>query len=123
MGIKTLELLIIFTMSINLFSGMLIASGAAQDMGLGGQVNVGQDDKVDSVIRESQNVSTGAPTGSTLFGSYNVLSNTLGRLRVIVYAFPAMLGNMGAESWVTAPLEGLITVVYALGIIKFFRGI
>jgi hypothetical protein len=123
MALNHVELLVIFTMSLNLFSGMLIASGAAADMGLAGQVRVGGDQAVDAVVDNSSEVGTGAPTGSTLFGSYNVLAGQLAEIRRVAYAAPTIFGNLGAPGYITAPLSALITVVYAFGIIKFFRGL
>jgi len=123
MALNHIELLVIFTMGLNLFSGMLIASGAAADLHLAGQINVGGDEQVDDAVDATSNISTGAPTGSTLFGSYNVLANQLGNIRKIAYAGPVILGNLGTPSYITTPMSLFITVIYGFGIIKFFRGL
>jgi len=101
---------------------MLISSGAAETLGLSGQVEVGGDDAADTAKQQSSEISTGAPTGSTLFGLYNVLAGTLGAMYEIAFAGPVMLSNAGVPSAITDMLSVIIGVVYALGVISFLRG-
>lgn len=123
MGIKIIEVMVVFFLSMNLFSGMLISTGAAQDIGLGGQVEVGGDGDAEAAQQSAEEISTGSPTGSTLFGMYNVLAKTLGQLRTIVLGGPAMLSNAGVPSFITRVMEAVMLVVYGIGIVKFLRGI
>jgi len=120
---RMIELLIVFALSVNLFAGIMITSGAAADVGLDGALNTGGDKAVNDAQSESSDLSTGAPTGSTLFGMYNVLAGFLGTVRGVVFGLPAMLYNLGTPSWLTEPMEVVFGVVYALGIAKFLRGI
>jgi hypothetical protein len=123
MGINIIEYLVVFFLALNLFSGMLITSGIADDIGIGSAAEVGGDDRADQATQEARNVSTGAPTGQTLFGMYNVLAETLGQIRVIVLGGPQMLGNAGVPGFITRPMEGLMLMAYAVGLIRFLRGV
>jgi hypothetical protein len=114
--------MVVFFLSINLFSGMLITSGAAETLGLSGQVEVGGDDAAETAQSQSNEISTGAPTGSTLFGLYNVLAGILGTIYEVVFAGPVMLSNAGVPSPITDMLTAVIGVVYAMGLISFLRG-
>lgn len=123
MGISTIEFLVVFFLSLNLFSGMLISTGIAEDIGIGQQAEVGGDNNVESAQSSAEEVSTGAPTGQTLFGMYNVLANTLGEIRTIVLGGPAMLSNAGVPTFITSAMEVVMVLVYAVGIIRFLRGV
>lgn len=121
--VRVIELLTVFFLSLNLFSGMLITSGVAADIGLGGQVQVGGGDAKSDLENSASEISSGAPTGSTLFGQINVLGDTLGAIRTMAFGGPTMLANAGVPGFITTPLGVLVGVVYAFGIIKFLRGI
>lgn len=123
MGMRIIEVMVVFFLAMNLFSGMLISTGVAADIGLGGQVGVGGDGSAEQAQESAEEISTGAPTGSTLFGMYNVLAKTLGQLRTIALGGPAMLSNAGVPGFITAPMEAIMLVVYGIGIIKFLRGL
>lgn len=119
---RPISLLIVFFLTLNLFSGVLITTGVAETMGLGGQVEIGGDEASEDVQNETENVSTGAPTGSTLFGMYNVLAGTLSTIRKIAFAGPIMLNNAGVPGAITGMFEIIIGVIYSLGLISFLRG-
>lgn len=123
MGMRIIEVMVVFFLAMNLFSGMLISTGVAADIGLDGQVGVGGDDAADQAQNSAEEISTGAPTGSTLFGMYNVLAKTLGQLRTIAFGGPAMFANAGVPGFITVPMEAVMAVVYGIGIIKFLRGL
>jgi hypothetical protein len=114
--------MVVFFLTINLFSGMLIGSGAADTLGLSGQVELGGDDKTQKTLNQSNKTSTGAPTGSTLFGLYNVLAGALTTMYNVVFAGPVMLNNAGVPSALTNMLSLIIGTVYAMGLISFLRG-
>lgn len=114
--------MVVFFLAINLFSNMLLASGAAATLGLSGQVEVGGDQAADTAQSQSNEISTGAPTGSTLFGLYNVLAGILGTIYEVVFAGPVMLENAGVPSALTNMLSAIVGVVYAMGLISFLRG-
>lgn len=119
---RVISTLIIFSITLNLFSNMLIASGAAATLGLGNQVEIGGDKAAQTAQDESSEVETGSPTGSTLFGMYNVLTTKLGQIRAVVFAAPYMLYNAGVPGAITGMFEVLFGIVYTMGIIKFLRG-
>lgn len=119
---KALSLMIVFFLSLNAFAGMMVTSGVGADIGLSGQLQTGGDQAAQQAQDESQEISTGAPTGSTLFGLYNVLGGTLGDLAVIVFGGPAMLNNLGVPNPITGLLATIISVVYAIGLMQFLRG-
>lgn len=123
MTLKIVELLVVFFLSLNLISGMLIGTGAAADIGLGGKLTTGGDENVENAKQVRGNVSTGAPTGQTLFGLYNVLSKRLGEIRQVAFGGPAMLYNLGVPGALTGMAEILIGFAYSFAIIKFLRGI
>lgn len=123
MGIKIIEVLVVFFLSMNLFSGMLISTGAAADIGLGQSPEVGGDDEAETSEGAVEEIVTGVPTGETLFGMYNVLARTVGQLRTIVLGGPAMLNAAGVPGFITLPMESMMAVVYGIGIIKLLRGI
>lgn len=114
--------MVVFFLALNIFSNMLLVTGVAETMGLEGQVEVGGDEESEKVQEETGDVSTGAPTGSTLFGMYNVLAGTLETISDIAFAGPKMLNNAGLPDGITNGLSVLIGVVYALGLISFLRG-
>lgn len=119
---RLLSTMLVFFLALNLFSGMLLSSGAAATLGLGGQVEVGGDEKTDKATDASDKISTGAPTGSTLFGMYNVLAGILGTMYQVAFAGPVMLENAGVPGAISGMLKALVGMVYALGIIQFLRG-
>lgn len=123
MGLRIVEVMVVFFLTMNLFSGMLISTGAAADIGLGNQVEVGGDEDADEAESAAEEISTGSPTGETLFGMYNVLAKTLGQIRTIALGGPQMLGNAGVPGFITAPMEAIMLVVYGIAIIKFLRGV
>lgn len=118
---RPLTLLVIFFLSMNLFSGLLISTGTASVIGV--ETEVGGDDKVNESTNQADDVSSGAPTGSTLFGMYNVLANGLSTLALPVTAGPTMLNRAGVPGAITGGvLQPIILIVYALGVISFLRG-
>lgn len=118
---RPITTLAIFFLALNLFAGMVMATGIGGMLGL--ETDLGGDEEVDDAVRESGNVSSGAPTGSTLFGMYNVLAGLLSTLAAPITAGPTMLRQAGVPEAITNSfLTPLISVVYAIGIISFLRG-
>jgi len=112
--------LTIFFLAFNLFSGMIMGTGVGAMLGI--DANVGGDGDIDESLNESKEISTGAPTGSTLFGMYNVLAGALNTLLAPVTAGPQMLKQAGTPTALVNMIQGLIVTVYAIGIISFLRG-
>lgn len=116
---RPVTLLVVFFLSMNLFSGILISSGAAAGIGL--DANVGGDEINQSVPRED--FDTGSPTGSTLFGMYNVLTTQIENLFRTVYPGLAMMERAGVPDYI---LYGFLSPVFSLLIVidiaSFLRG-
>lgn len=117
---KLLPILAIFALSLNLFSGLLIGTGAAA--GLGISPEVGGDSTVEESTSQAESFQSGSPTGSTLFGMYNVIAGVLGTLASPVTALPNMLNTAGVPGAITGMMKGILAVVYALGLASFLRG-
>lgn len=116
MGLK-ITYAAVFFLAMNLFAGVWISTGVAGDIGV--DTRVGGGDEVDSAIDNASEVQSGAPTGSTLFGMYNVLADTLSTLALPVTAGPTMLHRAGVPEVITHDiLQNLILFVYATGIIE-----
>lgn len=117
---KLLPILAVFALSVNLFAGLLVGTGAAADLGI--NPTVGGDDTVAESQDQASSFKSGAPTGSTLFGMYNVVSGVLSTIAMPVTALPAMLSRAGTPRAITDMLQGVLIVVYAMGIASFLRG-
>jgi len=118
--------LAVFFLSFNLFAGMLMSTGVAATIGL--DTRVGGGEAVRDARQTGQDVETGAPTGETLFGAYNVLSNQLGTIFGIIFPGLRMLYNSGVPAFLVGGpstvglLPPLFSTILAIDIISFFRG-
>lgn len=112
--------LLIFFVAFNLFAGMLGATGVGSMLGV--STDIGGDEQLEERVEQSENVSSGAPTGSTLFGMYNVLSGQIGGL--VNYIFPGltMMENAGVPSFITSFFFSAFWVVFAIDMMSFLRG-
>jgi len=119
---RPITTLTIFFLVMNLWSTALIQTGAAGDMGI--DVNVGGDQALENTTNQADSVSSGAPTGQTLFGMYNVLSTGLTAITSITTAGPTMLAQAAPAFAPIANiiLKPLFAVVIAIGVISFLRG-
>jgi len=120
----------LFFLAFNLLAGVVNATGIGQAIGLGTQV--GGEDIDEGVPKES--VSTGAPTGQTLFGMYNVLAGQLSKLFGLIFPGLGMLRNTIVPAWIVGNpsannafeqvgiLAPMMSVIITLGIISFLRG-
>lgn len=124
---RPVTLLVVFFVGLNLFSGMLASTGVAAMLGI--QADVGGDSAVQDRIDENQNVSSGAPTGSTLFGMYNVLSSQIASLFGVIYPGLIMLYNAGVPAFIvgngtTNPgfLGSMFSILIPIAVVSFLRG-
>jgi len=118
---RPMIVLVVFFVSLNLFSGVLIGTGTAAMLGLDGQV--GQSDAIDSTVANS-GVDTGSATGSTLFGSYQVLTNQLSNIFGAVFPGLVLLRRAGVPTAITGGILGpLFTLFSTFGVVFFFRGL
>lgn len=112
--------LVVFFVAFNLFAGMLSATGVAATIGVG--ADVGGDSAVSDQTSRSE-VESGSPTGSTLFGMYQVLSTQLMDVFGVVMPGLNMLRRAGVPDYITggflAPIFSLMMVIAGL---SFLRG-
>jgi len=119
--------LALFFISLSLFGQMLATTGVAAHLGIDSRV--GGQESIDDATGASEEVSTGAPTGSTLFGAYNVLSSQLAKILGVINPGLRMLYNAGVPGYIVGGpntiglLPPIATIIQAWGIAKFFRGI
>lgn len=112
--------LVVFFIAFNLFAAMLSATGAAAAIGI--DANVGGDDAVDEQTNRD-GVDSGSPTGSTLFGMYNVLSEQLSNFFGVIFPGLDMLNRAGVPGYVTGMFLGpLFSIVIFIDIVSFLRG-
>jgi len=108
-------------LALNLFAGLLMSTGVAAGLGL--STAVGGDDAAQNTVDNASNqIETGAPTGSTLFGFYNVLTTGFSAIAGVVTAAPTMMANAGVPTEITGLIQNVIALVYAIDIISFARG-
>jgi hypothetical protein len=120
---RAINTMLIFLFSLALAGGLLQSTGIAATLDLNGQLGAQEAaNEVQAIAQED--VTTGAPTGDTLFGLYNVLGGRIGELLGMINPELTMLRNTGVPS---AFIEGFLipiaTLVKSLGIIYFLRGI
>lgn len=117
MASKLVAGLAVFFLVMNLWSGVLMSTGVGGMVGV--DTRVGGDDAVDTVNQTAEDIDTGSPTGSTLFGMYNVLSDAFSSLSAPVTAGPTMLHRAGVPSILAfGLLQNVILAVYGYGIIS-----
>jgi len=119
---RPITTLTVFLLAFSLFSGMLIETGVAATIGLSSEV--GGQNAADEVTDTAQGeVESGAATGDTLFGLYNVLANQLGNILSIFNPGMTMLDNAGVPSpLINQFLKPLVSLVKVIGVISFLRG-
>lgn len=118
---KVLPVLAIFALGLSVFSGLLVQTGAAATMGI--SPSVGGQDEVDQATSQAEGFKSGAPTGSTLFGMYNVVSGVYSTLALPVTGLPNMLKLAGTPAPITNRIiQPILVVIYALGVASFLRG-
>jgi len=123
---KAVTTLAFFFIALSLFSGTLHATGVADTLHLNQRTGGGE--AVNTVQSQAQSVESGSPTGSTLFGMYNVLSDQLTGLFGIFNPGLRMLYNVGGPAWLFGSpnqiglLPPLASFIKFIGIVSFLRG-
>lgn len=113
--------LVVFFVCFNLFAGILLSTGAAAAVGI--DADVGEDEAVNSQVERGENVSSGSPGGSTLFGLYNTLANQAGNFFTTVFPGLRMLERAGVSGFLTTGLLGpLFSVMIFIDVVSFLRG-
>jgi len=113
----------VFLFALSLAGGLLHSTVVAATLGLNGQL--GAQETVENVQNTTkQDVGTGAPTGDTLFGLYNVLGGLLGKILAIINPGLTMLSNAGVpNAFVEGFLIPIATLVKTIGVVYFLRGL
>lgn len=111
--------LVVFFVAMNLFAAMLMAAGV--DTALGLDANVGGDEVLDETTNRD-NVDSGAPSGDTLFGMYNVLTDQLGNVFGAIFPGLSMLQRAGVPTYVINFIGGLFSVMILFDVMSFLRG-
>jgi len=123
---RPVTLLAFGLLALSLWAGFLTTTGIAADIGLDSRI--GGEEIQDQAANAADDVETGAPTGQTLFGLYNVLSDQLGTLFGIINPGLRLLYNAGVPaSIVGGPstiglLPPLTSFIKVIGIVSFLRG-
>jgi hypothetical protein len=123
---KIFKMLGVFSISLMLFSTLLSGTGVAAHLGLNTPPD--SSDAAQDARRAAGNVSTGAPTGETLFGAYNVLSTQIAGILGVINPSLRMLYNAGVPGYlVGGPTQigffsPILALVKGLAVIDFFRG-
>lgn len=115
---KPVTVLVVFFVALNLFSGMLIATGV--DTALGLDTQVGEDEAVDTQT-SNDNVSGGTGTGETLTNLRNVLANQFASIIGVIFPGLAMLQRAGVPLYITNFLGGIFGILTPIAVIRFFR--
>lgn len=120
---RAINTMLIFLFGLALFGGLLQSTGIAATLGLNTQLGAQEAaNEVRSVANED--VTTGAPTGDTLFGLYNVLGGRIGELLGFINPGLTILSNAGVpDVFMEGFLIPLATLVKSLGVVYFLRGI
>jgi len=118
---RPLTTLAIFFVAFNLLAGVMMAQGIAADIGI--EANVGENQSVNERVDESRDVASGAPTGQTLFGMYNVLTKQIGNVMGVIFPGLTMLERAGVPNWITQGILGtLFSLVIFVDVLSFIRG-
>lgn len=118
---RPVTLAVVFFLALNLFSGVLIGTGAADTLGISAEV--GGDQATDRLEGKSgDGIPTGSPSDGTLFGLYNVIGGFLGG--IFEYVFPGlnMLGRAGVPDYITGMLGTIFSLLITIDIAAFVRG-
>jgi hypothetical protein len=119
---RPITLLAVFFLTLSLFSQLLISTGVAATIGLSTEVGGAQ--ASDEVTETAQSeVESGAATGDTLFGLYNVLATQVSDILGIFNPGLRMLENAGVPSpIINGFLMPIVSLVKFVGIVSFLRG-
>jgi len=118
---RPVTLLLVFFLSLNLFAGVLMSTGAAATLGI--DAEVGGDEATDNLEGQTGDVPTGSPSDGTLFGLYNVVGGFLSGIYDYIFPGLSMLERAGVPSFITDDLLGnLFSLLIAIDVAAFIRG-
>lgn len=106
---------------MNLLAGIYMEEGVWGNADI--DAAIGGDEDVEETRQfANDTVDTGAPTGQTLFGMYNVLADGFNTLISTVTAGPTMLNQAGVPGSITGMLNILFGVVIVVDLLSYLRG-
>lgn len=118
---RPVTLLVVFFLALNVFSGVLLSTGAAATLGIG--VEVGEDDARQELAQQTGELPTGSPSDGTLFGLYNVVGGVLSSIYDFVFPGLRMLNRAGVPVFITDRLLGdTMSLLITIDIAAFVRG-
>jgi len=118
---RPVTLLVVFFLSLNLFAGVLVSTGAAATLGINAEV--GGDAKTEELNQTTDEAPTGSPSDGTLFGLYNVIGGFLSTIYDYVFPGLDMLERAGVPSFITDDILGnLFSLLIVIDIAAFVRG-
>jgi len=119
---RPITTLAIFFLSLSLFSQMLLATGVAATVGING--NLGGQDAANEVTSTAEGqVESGASSGDTLFGLYNVLATQVSNVLGIFNPGLRMMDNAGVPSpIINMLLMPIVSLIKFIGIVSLLRG-
>lgn len=117
---RTLAMLAITFLLINLCTGVVMNSTVAKDIGI--QSTAAGDDAVKNSTEAADKIKTGTESERTLFGMYNAVTDTVSTILGVVTAGPTMLKQMGIPKPITDMLATVVVVIYGLGAASIIRG-
>lgn len=116
-------LAMVFLFALDLFAGMMVATGINETLGL--TINpsgTGATDDIEDEYGDKQ--TTGGSTQETLFGLYNQVTATIGKLAEMINPGLSVLDNTGAPSWIFNQfLYPIATLMKGIGVAFFLRGL
>lgn len=116
---RPVTLIVLFFVALNAIAGVLVGLGIDGQLGLNSPP---ESDKLND-RSSSEQIESGAPTGQTLFGMYNVLAGQFSDLLSVFTPGLNLMVNAGMPAWIRdqflIPLFSTMTVI---AILSFLRG-
>jgi hypothetical protein len=124
---RPVTLAVVFFLALNLFSGVLMSTGAAATLGISAEVGGDQaTDKLRDKTTQSEGDGGGLPTGSpsdgTLFGLYNVIGGFLAGIFQFIFPGLNMLSRAGVPDYIIGMLGTIFSLLITIDIAAFVRG-
>lgn len=110
--------LAVFFIAFNVFAGMLVGIGVAEDLGL--NLETGDSEAINDAT-EKKDVGLGNSVGGTLFGMYNQLTNQVGVLVNTIAPGFAML-KLFMPSKIVDPFATIAGVFIVVDLLSYARG-
>lgn len=118
---SAVRMMAFFFLAFNVFAGVMLSTGVAATVGI--DSTVAGEDTTQEFDKSQGELETGSPTGSTLFGLYNVVSNQLEGVYGTIYPGLKMLDRAGVPGFIIYDIFGnLASFALLMGLISFLRG-